>query len=666
MPKRKQCDTDSEPISEKKRLQQFRKEYTDQFSFIIKGKNDEGSAFCTVCNSEFSIKYGGLNDITKHVGGQKHKNLSKQKASMPPLNSFFKTDKKSNDKETDVIAAEVAMVDLVVELNLPLSTLDKINKVVKKVFKDSDIAKNFQCARSKGTAIVKEISAKATLSLGERISRQPFTVSTDGSNDAECHKLYPLVIKSVNPDTLEVSSEILSIPICEGSSTGENIFNLIEAEFKAHKIPWENCLALGADNAPVMVGRDKGVYGHMSRKNPSIFMAGCVFHLIHIAAEKGAACLPLDVSQLLIDAYYYLDKSSKRQSFFKEMQLLHDVKQGKILKHVSTRWLSIKKCLPRLIENWEPLYTFFKSEESASTSATAKEKTGRLKKLFASRTNQLICKFLVDALQPFDAINTELQSDASKIHVLQQRLEKLIKQLMVKFVQPAVFQRDGIFANLEKENLRQSSDIIIGKAAAEFIAKEKSKMKESRLSEFFDAARDFYVTSITYLRAKLPLKNDVYSHAAVINPANQLTCQFQSVEFFIKRFPVLLPPNASLHDLQLEFATYQCTDIASCIEERMDKTWASISRLTEGQEPIFKLLSQVMLHLLTIPHSSAHCERIFSLVRKNHTEFRSRLENSTMEALLIAKSRPGSAGDRDYSKEELSELKSAYHRSLKN
>ena len=28
-------------------------------------------------------------------------------------------------------------------------------------------------------------------------------------------KLYPLVMKSVNPDTLEVSSEILSIPICE-------------------------------------------------------------------------------------------------------------------------------------------------------------------------------------------------------------------------------------------------------------------------------------------------------------------------------------------------------------------------------------------------------------------------------------------------------------------
>ena len=72
-----------------------------------------------------------------------------------------------------------------------------------------------------------------------------------------------------------------------------------------------------------------------------------VFVILYtLSQKKGAACLPFDVSQLLIDVYYYLDKSSKRQSFFKEMQLLHDVKQAKILKHVSTRWLSIKKCLP--------------------------------------------------------------------------------------------------------------------------------------------------------------------------------------------------------------------------------------------------------------------------------------------------------------------------------
>ena len=56
----------------------------------------------------------------------------KTKASMLSLNYFFFYISKKNYIETDVIAAKMAMVDLVVELNLPLGTLDRINKVFKK------------------------------------------------------------------------------------------------------------------------------------------------------------------------------------------------------------------------------------------------------------------------------------------------------------------------------------------------------------------------------------------------------------------------------------------------------------------------------------------------------------------------------------------------------
>ena len=61
----------------------------------------------------------------------------------------------------DVFSAKVKMVDLVIDLNLPMSSLDKlsISKVMKKMFHDSKIGKSFQCARSKGTAIAKEMSA---------------------------------------------------------------------------------------------------------------------------------------------------------------------------------------------------------------------------------------------------------------------------------------------------------------------------------------------------------------------------------------------------------------------------------------------------------------------------------------------------------------------------
>ena len=59
----------------------------------------------------------------------------------------------------DVFSAKVKRVDLVIDLNLPMSSLDKLNKGMKKMFHDSKIGKSFQCARSKGTAIAKEMSA---------------------------------------------------------------------------------------------------------------------------------------------------------------------------------------------------------------------------------------------------------------------------------------------------------------------------------------------------------------------------------------------------------------------------------------------------------------------------------------------------------------------------
>ena len=59
----------------------------------------------------------------------------------------------------DVFSAKIKMVDLVIDLNLPMSSLDRLSKGMKKMLHDSKIGKSFQSARSKGTAIAKEMSA---------------------------------------------------------------------------------------------------------------------------------------------------------------------------------------------------------------------------------------------------------------------------------------------------------------------------------------------------------------------------------------------------------------------------------------------------------------------------------------------------------------------------
>ena len=485
MPKRSVTEIGESPSTSKKRPQCFRTEYSEEFPFIKKGKVCETNAYCEICNCEFKIKYGGKNDITKHNACKKHVELAKLAQESKKVDTFFSSTK--SKKSNDVIKAEVMLVDLVTELNLPLASLDNFSKAFKLMFKEDKVAKQFQCGRSKGTAIVKEIAAKSTMSLALRMKSSPFTISTDGSNDLGSCKLFPIVVRTVNPDLQLVTSDLLSVPVCEGPATGENIVQLLDAEFSVHKIPWTNCISLGADNAPVMSGKDKGVYGLLLKKNPKLFMSGCVCHLIHKAAEKGASCLPISVDQLLIDVYYYLDKSSKRQAAFKDMQILHEVNENKILKHVNTRWLSIKRCLPRILDNWEPLLSFFKNQEKVTKDAS-KERVTRLRKIFSSPTNRLICLFLTDALQPFDEINTELQSDAPKIHLVRRRLEKLLRSLLIRFVKPsAMINKSLTEVKIDvQENLKENVDLHIGQEALDFISRrEEVHLRDERLAIFY-------------------------------------------------------------------------------------------------------------------------------------------------------------------------------------
>ena len=72
---------------------------------------------------------------------------------------------------------------------------------------------------------------------------------------------------------------------------------------------------------------------------------------------------------------------------------------------------------------------------------------------------------------------------------------------------------------------------------------------------------------------------------------------------------------------------------------RMDVLWHYFSTLTSGDgRQRFKRLSKIAMLVLTIPHSNADEERVFSMVRKNKTPFRPSLGlDKTLPSLLTVK-----------------------------
>lgn len=76
------------------------------------------------------------------------------------------------------------------------------------------------------------------------LQEQPFSVSTDGSNDSDS-KLYPIVVRYQNGLTGRVDCALLSVPNLELDATGENIAGLINKSFTELRVPWQNCIAFG-------------------------------------------------------------------------------------------------------------------------------------------------------------------------------------------------------------------------------------------------------------------------------------------------------------------------------------------------------------------------------------------------------------------------------------
>lgn len=133
------------------RKQIFLSEYTSRWPFIVASKKDNFSARCTACACDFSISHGGAKDISLHISRQKHQNFVQATKNVSPLASFWqKTD-------YSVIRAETLMANFLIEHNLPFSTADHLTELVKVMFPDSRIAKEFASKRTKSTAIARTL-----------------------------------------------------------------------------------------------------------------------------------------------------------------------------------------------------------------------------------------------------------------------------------------------------------------------------------------------------------------------------------------------------------------------------------------------------------------------------------------------------------------------------
>ncbi|KAH8026304.1 hypothetical protein HPB51_019454 [Rhipicephalus microplus] len=244
-----------------------------------------------------------------------------------------------------------------------------------------------------------------------------------------------------------------------------------------------------------------------------------------------------------------------------------------------------------------------------------------------------------------ETVNCWLQVQAPLIHKLQPILLNLLEDILSRFVRPALLKQhnDICLIDYHSRNVQKDDqDLVIGHQAKCVV----EKLKPSDKKEFFEAVGRYMVAACDYMRPEFAFRNEALINARVVDIEAMDNMSFKNALFFVERFPALLPQNEretrdqAINALEMESVKMQSFKIPTSVleEERADVQWRKISPL-KGEDGLMKFsrLAQVMLGILSVPHSNSECERQFSIVRKTRTEFRAPMSDKTLGQLLKAK-----------------------------
>ncbi|XP_072168656.1 uncharacterized protein [Diadema setosum] len=643
----------------------FKKEWSEIWPFIRMGIT--ASHFrCNICSQDMSCAHQGLFDIKRHISSSGHKEKERLQKSTWGITHFTVQtgNREMSNTETKIRRAEVKVAMTMVQHNVPLAFADHLSPLMKECFRDSPVATGYRSARTKTSCIVNRALApyyhRKTV---QQLQQQPFSLSTDGSNDTGLKKMNPMTVKIFDINH-GVVYRFLDMCTTEGTAaaTADAIFNKMDQVFADNEIPWQNCIALSLDNASVNMGVRNSIKSRVLNFNPQVYVHGCPAHMVHnnahAAGNTYAKLTNFDVEDLAVDLAYWFKGSLKRKAGLEEFCQFCDTEYMEMVNYVQTRWLSLEKAVNRTLKLYTSLASYFKSSNESQA------RFRRLNERFSDPMTEVHLLFYQATLPAFTDFNLLLQRQDPSVHHLHGQMHLYIKKLMSKFVKPEQM-KDLKVSDIQyktEENQLPDGSLSIGFTTRVTLNRllEGGDVSASQVKKFFTAVRGFFCEAVSYAMSRLPLDEPVLKHAIFVDWHQKMNASPDDVFFFIDRFKHLLPFTSPREQdkVEEEFRDFQVMDKEISARQwkeffikeedaeflRLDKLWAHLSSL---KNPItgqlrFQRLAKVAQLVLCLPHSNADAERVFSSIGLNKTETRNALGlDGTLSSIMTIKMAQG-------------------------
>ena len=491
------------------------------------------SVTCTLCSTSFRCDNSGLKQVLSRADGKGHKTKAKQRFSKNQVHfstsenpgSIVLQGRSHNDQVT---VAEAAWCMKVAASNYSYNSCEDLPELFHFMF-PCPYTRDFTLSRSKASYVISDGLGpyfQELLCQTLRKEGNPYTLQFDETTTIQNQKQMDLLVRFWSEEKGEVVTRFLQA-LMFGHVKGKDVADSIIATMEENQLNKEQFLSMGSDGPNV----NKTIWRHLNDHLKSLGFTGlvefmaCNIHTVHNGFKYGLSEYGQLAEQLAIDLFYWFKAHpARKEDYFKTQNELGFDEQL-FIRHVSCRWLTLIPALTRIVDNWEPICSYFLKElpkvareERRERALEQNDSYKRICKALQGKDVLMQMQFLISVKPVFDAILSTFQRQEPLIHVLHDECVQLVRKLMLRFLKPEVV--DGSSKKLAQVDVQNVDNQLSGSRmeVGEETRRTLSTLQANQQKIPLLGMRAFLQSTSKYLLTRLPITDTFVRDLTILTP----------------------------------------------------------------------------------------------------------------------------------------------------
>ena len=367
----------------------------------------------------------------------------------------------------------------------------------------------------------------------------------------------------------------------------------------------------------------------------------CVLHVCHNAFKCGLKAVPIDLSQFAISIHGFFKYSVlRREDFTNELIDLEETQEN-FLRHVSSRWLSLKPALERIEKHWIAIEQYFLT----TLPAKAREGDQNAKDALKSKYYELVvtklrmpeCRFMTRMViytsEKFSPFMHKLQSKGPQIADLYMDCSRLLLEVLACFLKKSVIPNSH--SQMMKLDLtKDHRELPKMSPSASESYKSLSPVHQRNAKK---AVEDMFLKIANYMYVNLhPLKSKLVKNLRVLEPKNRAdlvdggASAITEAAKEVGRFS-----GSQIDTIALQWELLEARKFSRRDGERIDSFYAKCLKNLITETEKFKELGTFIKIVLSLPCSNASIERGFSQGSMSSEQMKTEFSQFTMSTEQI-------------------------------